>query len=228
MALAGNGAIIIWNDVAPEGRAEYYDWHNHEHMPERLGIPGFLRGSRYIALSPESRPEYLTLYELSDRSIATSAPYLARLNAPTDWSRSTMLHFRNMIRALTTVERSIGVGLGGVAASIRFEDSQAGAAAVRAIVAQPDLIAAIARMPRITGAHLCLTDTAASAAKTAESRHRNDSITAPIGVVLIEGCDASAVRDALAQLTKQCPIDDGGASVGIYALEHTLTSLPPR
>jgi hypothetical protein len=129
-----------------------------------------------------------------------------------------------MIRALTG-RRSISVGLRRCRNQHPLRSRQRRR---HAAIAQSDLIAAIARMPRITGAHLCLTDTAASAAKTAESRHRNDSITAPIGVVLIEGCDAAAVRDALAQFTKQCPIDDGGARVGIYALEHTLTSLPPR
>jgi hypothetical protein len=49
MALAGEGAICIWNDILPEHRAEFYAWHNEEHMPERVGIPGFRRGRRYIA-----------------------------------------------------------------------------------------------------------------------------------------------------------------------------------
>jgi hypothetical protein len=55
MSLAGEGAVVIWHDIAPEGRAQFYAWHGREHMPERLGIPGFLRGRRYVALagSPE-------------------------------------------------------------------------------------------------------------------------------------------------------------------------------
>jgi hypothetical protein len=46
MALMGHGAVAIWNDVAPEGLAEFYEWHHREHMPERVSIPGFLRGRR--------------------------------------------------------------------------------------------------------------------------------------------------------------------------------------
>ncbi len=42
-------AVTIWCDVAPEVREEFDDWHAHEHMPERLSIPGFLRGSRWVA-----------------------------------------------------------------------------------------------------------------------------------------------------------------------------------
>jgi hypothetical protein len=43
---SGQAAVAIWCDVAPEARAQFDDWHAHEHMPERLSIPGFLRGSR--------------------------------------------------------------------------------------------------------------------------------------------------------------------------------------
>jgi hypothetical protein len=40
--LAGEGAVAIWNDINEAGRAEFYAWHLHEHMPERVGIPGFV------------------------------------------------------------------------------------------------------------------------------------------------------------------------------------------
>ncbi len=223
MALAGNGAIIIWNDVAPEGHEAYYDWHNHEHMPERLSVPGFRRGSRYVAVAADTAPEFLTVYELADRGVATSAPYLARLNAPTDWSRRTMLHFRNMIRALTEVEASHGAGPGGVMAALRFEDSARGAAALAALRASTDAVADLARLPRITGAHLCVTDAGASAAKTAESQHRNDSIVAPIGVVLIEGCDVAAVDAAVTSLKQRCKLDQASLTTGTYRLEHTIS-----
>ena len=50
MSLAGSGAVCIWHDIAPEATDEFYQWHNREHMPERVGIPGFRLGRRYIAL----------------------------------------------------------------------------------------------------------------------------------------------------------------------------------
>jgi len=55
MSLAGKGAVAIWHDIVPEGRDEFYAWHGREHMPERAGIPGFLRGRRYIALAGAER-----------------------------------------------------------------------------------------------------------------------------------------------------------------------------
>ena len=47
--MLGKAAVAIWCDVAYGVRPEFDDWHAHEHMPERLAIPGFLRGSRWVA-----------------------------------------------------------------------------------------------------------------------------------------------------------------------------------
>ena len=63
MSLAGEAVVSIWHGIAPEGRDAFYAWHVHEHMPERVGIPGFLRGRRYIA--ERGGPEFFTLYEAS-------------------------------------------------------------------------------------------------------------------------------------------------------------------
>jgi len=218
MALAGKGAIIIWNDITPEGREQFYDWHLHEHIPERLSVPGFLRGGRYIAAAPGTKPEFLTLYEIDDPSVATSAPYLARLNNPTDWTKRATAHFRNTARALTEVVRSEGEGPGGVMGTISFGDSATLERMNAAAVAE------IARMPRITGAHLCLTNNAASAAKTVESENRPDIVTAPIGAVLIEGCDRDAVQAAVSHLLKQCGIEKSQLQVGVYVLEHVRSN----
>jgi len=61
MSLLGKAAVAIWQDPPPEARAEYFEWHNREHMLERAGIPGFLRGRRYCAIN--GQPEFFTLYE---------------------------------------------------------------------------------------------------------------------------------------------------------------------
>ena len=75
MSLAGKGAVAIWHDIAPEGRAEFYRWHGMEHMPERAGIQGFLRGRRYIAIDG-SHPEYFNLYETESPATLTGPDYL--------------------------------------------------------------------------------------------------------------------------------------------------------
>src|SRR5919206_91425 len=73
MSLAGKGAVAIWNDITAEGRGIFYAWHGHEHVPERVGIPGFLRGRCYVAI--HGSPEYFTLYETDSPQTITGQDY---------------------------------------------------------------------------------------------------------------------------------------------------------
>ena len=73
--------MLLNFDIVPEAVAEHDDWHTHEHLPERLSIPGFLRGTRWSATS--SGPAYCVLYEVEQLATLASEAYLARLNAPT-------------------------------------------------------------------------------------------------------------------------------------------------
>jgi hypothetical protein len=220
MALAGGGAILIWNDIAPEGRDEFYAWHVREHIPERVAIPGFLRGSRYIAATPDSRPEFFTLYETRDVAVTTSAPYLARLNAPTEWTRRATAHFRNTSRALTQVIASAGRGHGGVLGTARFPATEAGVESFHRARGRIERVAESAALPRIAGAHLCAGDAAASGARTAETKGRSDIMAAPVGALLVEGCDAAAVALAMAATLERLGVAAEGLAVGVYALEH--------
>ena len=47
MALLGKAVLAMWWDVSVQQRPEFEHWHAHEHFPERLGIPGFRRASRW-------------------------------------------------------------------------------------------------------------------------------------------------------------------------------------
>ncbi|HYI87504.1 MAG TPA: hypothetical protein VEX61_10440, partial [Burkholderiales bacterium] len=82
--MLGKAAVAMWWEIASEVRAEWEDWHTREHMPERLGIPGFLRGTRWIAES--GQPSYFVLYEAERVQTLTAGTYLERLNHPTRWS----------------------------------------------------------------------------------------------------------------------------------------------
>jgi hypothetical protein len=220
MALAGTGAICIWNDITPEGRDEFYAWHLNEHMPERAAVPGFVRGRRYIALDAASRPEFFTLYETVDARVHTSAAYLARLNAPTPWTKKATQAFRSTSRALTRVHTSLGPGAGGILATLRFAVAEGRDAEVTGLLATHVLPAAAARS-QISGAHLCLTDGAASAEKTAESRGRPDILAAPDWVVLIEGCNEAPVREtAQAATAAIAPLLAGRPETGFYRFEY--------
>ena len=80
VALLGKAAVAMWWDMAPAHRAEFEDWHSREHFPERMSIPGFLRGSRWA--SSDGSDGFFVMYELDVYETLTSPHYLARLNDP--------------------------------------------------------------------------------------------------------------------------------------------------
>ena len=112
MSLAGLGAVCIWHDLLPEARDDFHQWHNREHMPERVGIPGFRRGRRYVAVA--STPEYFNLYEADSAEVLGGQDYLNRLNAPTEWTRRVVPSFRNVSRSICRVVYTDGVGQGAI------------------------------------------------------------------------------------------------------------------
>ena len=117
MALNTDAAMVLYYDIAGDN-ADHDDWHTYEHMHERLSIPGFVRATRWAAQA--GGPKYLVIYEVTGIDMATSPAYLARLNAPTPWTRSMMGRFRGMMRGFCRVVASSGFGFGPSAVSIRF------------------------------------------------------------------------------------------------------------
>ena len=118
MSLLGKAAMLLSFDVVEEAIPEHDEWHTHEHLPERLSIPGFLRGTRWIAL--QGHPRYFVLYEVERLETLASDAYLERLNHPTPWTSRMMPHYRGMTRGLCSVMGSCGLGMGHVGLFIRF------------------------------------------------------------------------------------------------------------
>jgi hypothetical protein len=222
--MLGSAAVAMWWDVAPEMKSEFEDWHSHEHMPERLGIPGFLRGTRWIALSGE--PSYFVLYEVAQPATLTGAAYLARLNSPTPWSRKMMPHHRNMIRSLCLVRASLGAGLAHALATIRFSPSPAGAGSVSKWLATEALPQLPARKG-LTSAHLLETQPTAGTPQTTEQKIRGGDARADC-ILLICGYDAEAVKAVAAGELAQDALVAHGALPGIvtamYRAAYSLTS----
>ena len=221
MALSGEGAVCIWNDITPEGEAEFYAWHIEEHMPERVGIPGFRRGRRYIAEDVKTSPRFFTLYETETREVAAGQDYLNRLNDPTEWTKRATRAFRNTFRALTRVKASFGHGPGGLLATLRMTLDAPQRAEIGERLAVK-VLPVITREAMITGAHLCMTDLEASASRTEESKGRDDIQVPPDTTILIEGCRAEAVAAAAGKCIELANlVGTAEPIVGLYRHEYT-------
>ncbi len=94
--MIGTAALAIWLTLDPAGEEDFNAWYPRQHLPERLSVPGFLRGRRYRAVG--GAPPYFTLYELTDTSVLSSPAYLERLNHPTEWTRRVLPVIRGAVR----------------------------------------------------------------------------------------------------------------------------------
>src|SRR5688572_31737399 len=118
MTMPGTGCFVAWWDLPGGSESEHDNWHTHEHMIERVAIPGFLRGSRYRSLS--GAPRICTIYQGETLATFTSPAYRERLNNPTPWSSRNFPLFRDMNRSLCTVAASYGHGIGGYLLTIQL------------------------------------------------------------------------------------------------------------
>ena len=137
----------MWWSMAYEMRAEFEDWHSHEHFPERMGIPGFLRGSRWASLG-EGDEGFFVMYELETCATLTSVQYLARLNDPSPWSKKMMPHHRNMVRSQCRVVATYGGGIAQSMATTRLSPRRGAAQTLRDGLS--DVLESLPGIPEIT------------------------------------------------------------------------------
>ena len=223
MPLLGNAAIAMWWDMAHAPRAEFEDWHAHEHFPERLGIPGFRRGSRWM--SAGGGEGVFVMYELDSFETLTSPPYLERLNDPTPWSVKMMPHHRNMVRSQSRILESFGRGVARSMLTVRLSPAPGRDGALRSRLKV--FLAGIPELPGITGGHLLQTRTPATA-PTKEQQIRGGADAAADWIVLVSGYDASAIERVTSDALAPGALMPAGAEAGqICALDdlaYTLTA----
>ena len=222
MALLGRAAIAMWWDISPERKAEFEDWHSHEHFPERLAIAGFRRGSRWAAA--DGGPGFFVLYELDEYETLTSPQYLERLNHPTPWSTLLMPHHRNMVRSLCRVVETVGAGVARYVLTLRLSPSADGSARLRTFLGER--ARQISASAGTTAAHLLRTETP-EVAVTTEQRIRGGRDPAADWIFIAAGYDLAALQDLRAgeladeALSRQGV--EGAIQAGLYALSHACT-----
>jgi hypothetical protein len=225
MGLLGAGAVVIWHDIATEGRDNFYAWHGRQHMPERVGIPGFLRGRRYVAI--DAGLEYFNLYEAKSPEVLSGPDYLERLNNPTPWTIDSVKHFRGVARSVCRVAASFGQGQGGLVATWCY-DVGADDAARHIEALEQKLLPTLAEESAVAGAHLLVADEAASGLDTAERQARGAETRVPRWVIVVEGwgdeapfkelCSAVLDDKVLAATGAIKPIERG-----LYRLQATAS-----
>jgi hypothetical protein len=221
MALLGESALAMWWDMAADTRAEFEHWHSHEHFPERLALPGFLRASRWSAA--DGGEGFFILYELEAHAALSSPEYLARLNAPTPWSTRLMPHHRNMVRSQTRVLHSHGAAVARHAMTLRLSPRDGEAPRLQA--ALHALIEALPLRAGLAGAHLLRTD-APAIAPTTEQKIRGNADRSADWVFVVCGYDFEVLKslgdEELAPVALHALGAEADAVVGWYQLSLSV------
>ena len=212
--MKNDGVLAIWHDVEAAIGDDYERWYFREHLPERVGVPGFLAGRRYEAVS--GRPRFLTYYEARSPEIFVSEPYIDRLNDPTPWSTAVLQHFRNTNRTICrrTWEAGGIRGAWGVVLRVDRSERQESEAAAGQVAALREQGRAWAGDWRVLRVELWRRETLPLPGRTAEAKLRAAPDRFIEGAVLAH---FAREEDARAAAGTASPAG-GGAEAGVYRL----------
>ena len=202
MALLGKGLLAIWNGITDSGEAEFVKWHIREHIPERVGLSGFLRGRRYVA--HQGHPKYFNFYETKTPQTLESTEYRARLNAPTQWTKDVVKEFRDTSRTICEVIASMGLGEGAWIETIQISGMKDRETFARRMT--QDLMPDVARQDGIIGVHFVRGVEDQVSSQTAESSF--------LETLRNGACSNESIHELSADVTVER---------GIYRLQYGLT-----
>jgi hypothetical protein len=72
--MSKKGFLLVLMQPPPSFEEEFNAWYDTEHVPERLAVPGFETGLRYVCLS--GTPRYLAMYDLEGPAVLETPAYL--------------------------------------------------------------------------------------------------------------------------------------------------------
>lgn len=113
------GLLLAVMEPPATGEAEFHDWYDTEHVPERARLDGFLSALRFVCT--DGAPRYMALYDLTGLHVLAGGAYAAisgeRLSP---WSRRmlSIVHSRYSVEAEQIYPRTAVTGHSGKAARL--------------------------------------------------------------------------------------------------------------
>lgn len=223
MAIHGQAVLAIWNGIRDGAETDFLNWHVHEHIPERVALPGFRRGRRYVAL--DGHPKFFNFYEADRIEDFTSEAYRAALNAPSAWTQQVVRHFTDTSRTVCRVVASRGQGEGAVVETVQLSGGDNPEALLANLVGT--ILPEMAGKHGIVGIHLLQGQGGLGRQATAETRLRDGPDATADIVLLLELTDAAF----LPALRSAGPLSDAGLQAagagreirrGSYRLQFSL------
>jgi hypothetical protein len=165
----------------------------------------------------------MIVYEVVDTAITDSPAYLARLDDPSPWTRSIMPRVTGMARAACRIVAGAGLGLGGLAMSMRFRVAPGMEARARtSLLARVNAVGC----PRGVSSTLLLEPAAAPPMTEEQSLRGRDADTG--WGLLATGYDAAAL-EAYAATIWNPPVERDAillpSTNALYSLQHSVTAI---
>lgn len=221
------GVLVIWNDIAEGWEAEFLNWHVREHMPERVSLPGFLRGQRYVAI--EGKPSYFNFYEAQDAAAFSSDIYRERLNNPTPWTKKVVAQFANTGRTICRRVAWAGRGDGAFVETVRLSVNASAPFLARM---KGQSLSAFVAAEGVVAASLLEGIPAASAGESGEKKLRSQPDQVADWILLIEGVVPAPLMDFRTVSAREAELRAAGAlpgwQRGVYQLQFALTAKDGR
>lgn len=226
MSLLGSAVLVNWGGIMPDKEEDYNQWHSKEHMPERISLPGFLRGYRAIGIEGTNlNHKYFMMYEAKNKEVFVSKEYLERLNNPTKWTKEILSNYISPSRTICSVISSKSIGSGNFILTVRFLDEQ--------FNKNHDLeqlkvfISKVTEFQNITGMHFIVGDKSFGQMNTEEKKYRSsqgkqDQIISQ--AIILEGLKLDSLKTALDHLIQKFSIKENDRTIfNFYTCQHILT-----
>ena len=82
----GNTVLVATMEVDESDEAEFNEWYNEQHLPERMAIPGYVSARRFKLEDGNNALKYLCIWEMIDGSPLQSEMYKDQNSHPTELS----------------------------------------------------------------------------------------------------------------------------------------------
>ena len=226
MSLLGGAVLVNWGGIMPDKEEDYNQWHSKEHMPERISLPGFLRGYRAMGIEGTNlNHKYFMMYEAKNKEVFVSKEYLEKLNNPTKWTKEILSNYISPSRTICSVISSKSIGSGNFISTIRFLDEK--------FKKNHDLeklkvfVREVTELQNITGMHFLEGDNNFGQMNTEEKKYRaskgkQDQIISQ--ALILEGLKLDSLKTALDLLIQKFSIKENDRIIfNFYTCQHILT-----
>jgi len=205
MPLRSKGMLITSMDVDAQYEDEFNLWYDREHVAERVAIDGFTEARRWVVI--EGSPKYFATYCTQNFEDLSSQAYTRALANQTDWSKTNIGRFKNMIRVVARITDSRGQGRGSILGVVRLRPAQRSAQTITKLHDHLDP----GLHPGIISMHLLQSDPDLSKSLTEPDKPNPGAAD---WFVLIEGTALPAVRAMASERFNEPEL--GPVSVNFY------------